>query len=61
MIFYPIDPTKLNKSGGKMTGDIDINTHSLLNIGKIILTEDMYGTNPPSSAVEGQLFFQIIE
>ena len=61
MIINSIDPTKLNKSGGQMTGDIDINTHSLLNIGKIILTEDMYGTNPPSSAVEGQLFFQIIE
>lgn len=44
-----------------MTGDIDINTHSLLNVGKIVLTSDMYGENPPTSGVEGQLFFQITE
>ena len=63
MIIYPIDVTKLSKNGGSMNGNIEFTTDDIgvINIGKIILNDNMYGNTPPEQPVEGQLFFQIIE
>lgn len=40
---------------------IDIDDCALTNLNKLQLTSDVYGNTPPSTAIDGQVFFKIVE